>query len=106
MRRRERRLRSMLRHEQQTVRMALAAALHHSVGPKEKVELLQNAALRGQKRPPTGGSGQASPPEPGPQRSLQILIAIACSMIIKKTKMKMKMTKNENARKKSQKQKT
>ena len=48
-RRRERRLRSMLRHEQQTVRMALAAALHHSAGPKEKVEMQQNGALRGQK---------------------------------------------------------
>ena len=31
-RRRERRLRSMLRHEQETVRMALATALHHSFG--------------------------------------------------------------------------
>ena len=49
-RRRERRLRAMLRHEQVTVRMALAAALHHSAGPKEKkVELQQYAALRGQK---------------------------------------------------------
>ena len=48
-RRRERRLRSMLRHEQQTVRMALAAALHHSAGPKEKVEMQQNGAPRGQK---------------------------------------------------------
>ena len=49
-RRRERRLRSMLRHEQQTVRMALAAALHHSAGPVvKKVELQQHAALRGQK---------------------------------------------------------
>ena len=38
----------MLRHEQQTVRMALAAALRHSAGPKEKkVELQQHAALRG-----------------------------------------------------------
>ena len=48
-RRRQRRLRSMLRHEQQTVRMALAAALHHSAGPKEKVEMQQNGAPRGQK---------------------------------------------------------
>ena len=38
----------MLRHEQQTVRMALAA-LHHSVGPLEKVEMQQNGAPRGQK---------------------------------------------------------
>ena len=39
----------MLRHEQQTVRMALAAALHHSAGPMEKVEMQQNSAPRGQK---------------------------------------------------------
>ena len=38
----------MLRHEQQTVRTALAAALHHSAGPKEKVEMQQNGAPRGQ----------------------------------------------------------
>ena len=43
-RRRERRLRAMLRHEQQTVRMALAAALHHSAGPKEK--MVEFAAVR------------------------------------------------------------
>ena len=52
-RRRERQQRAMLRHEQQTVRVALAAALHHSAGPKErKVELQQCAALQGQN---TGG---------------------------------------------------
>ena len=39
----------MLRHEQQTVRIALAAALHHSAGPREKVEKQQNGAPRGQK---------------------------------------------------------
>ena len=53
----------MLRHEQQTVRMALAAALHHSAGPWEKVEKQQNGAgevhalhdgLRAQKRPLPG----------------------------------------------------
>ena len=39
----------MLRHEQQLIAMALAAALHHSAGPWEKkVEMQQNAALRGQ----------------------------------------------------------
>ena len=88
-RRRERRLRSMLRHEQQTVRMALAAALHHSAGPKEKVEMQQNGALRGlknaarareveeqvthaspraQKTPPPGARPGILA-EPGPQRS-------------------------------------
>ena len=40
----------MLGHEQQTLRMALAAALHHGAGPKEKkVELQQYSAQRGQK---------------------------------------------------------
>ena len=80
----------MLRHEQQTARMALAAALHHSAGLKEKqVELEQYAALRGHN---TGARareevvhdahvalrGQKTPPpgvrpgslvDPGPQRS-------------------------------------
>ena len=80
----------MLRHEQQTVRMALAAALHHSAGPMEKqVELQQNTALRGQttgtrareevvKATHDALRGQNTPPpgerpgilaEPGPQRS-------------------------------------
>ena len=88
-RRRERRLRSMLRHEQQTVRMALAAALHHSAGPKEKVEMQQNGAPRGQKTAAKAREveeqaahddlrAQTAPPpgvrpgslaEPGPQRS-------------------------------------
>ena len=88
-RRRQRRLRSILRHEQQTVRMALAAALHHSAGPKEKVEMQQYGALRGQKTAARAGEevvhdahdalrGQKTPPpgvrpgslsDPGPQRS-------------------------------------
>ena len=45
----------MLRHEQQSIAMALAAALHHSAGPWEKkVEMQQNAAPRGQNTPPPG----------------------------------------------------
>ena len=79
----------MLRHEQQTVRMALAAALHHSAGPREKVEKQQNGAPRGQKTAARareevehathyGPRAQETPPpgerpgilaEPGPQRS-------------------------------------
>ena len=79
----------MLRHEQQTVRMALEAALHHSAGPKEKVEMQQNGAPRGQKTAARAGEeveyekhaglrAQKTPPpgerpgilaEPGPQRS-------------------------------------
>ena len=85
-RRRQRRLRSMLRHEQQTVRMALAAALHHSAGPREKVEKQQNGAPRGEKtaararegvehelyegpraqKPPLPGKRPGLPPEPEP----------------------------------------
>ena len=52
-RRRERRLRSWYRHEQQTVRMALAAFSHHSAlrrQPKEGHE--EHDALRRQKPPP------------------------------------------------------
>ena len=36
-RRRERRLRAWLRHERQSVAAAVAEALHHSAGPREKV---------------------------------------------------------------------
>ena len=79
----------MLRHEQQTVRMALAAPLHHSAGLKEKVEMQQNGAPRGQKTAARAGEEveyekhaslralKTPPPgerpgllaEPGPQRS-------------------------------------
>ena len=53
-RRRERRLRSMLRHEQQTVRMALAAALHHSAGRSSRT------APHGDRRPPPGSGREWS----------------------------------------------
>ena len=79
----------MLGHEQQTVRMALTAALHHSAGPREKVEMQQNGAPRGQKTAARareveeqathdGLRARMAPPlgvrpgslaEPGPQRS-------------------------------------
>ena len=58
-RRRERRLRSMLRHERMAVAMALAEALHHSSGLKV-MERAQHAALRGQKTGTrAGGAGPA-----------------------------------------------
>ena len=58
-RRRGRRLRAMLRHEQQSIAMALAAALHHSDVLKEKkVELQQYAAQWGQN---TGARARARP---------------------------------------------
>ena len=50
-RRRERRLRSWLRHERMTVRMELAAALHHSAGP------VPNDAVRSQKTVAPGVHG-------------------------------------------------
>ena len=76
-RRRERRQRSWLRHEQLSVKMALSAALHHSrgVGPElheaprgpktdravEEEEVRElNDALEGQKRPPPGGAAGTS----------------------------------------------
>ena len=90
-RRRERRLRSWLRHERMTVAMALAEKLHHSayrthLPKKEEVE--QDQALRGQTKAsaregevhekddasrsqstPHPGERPGLPPEPGPQRS-------------------------------------
>ena len=56
MRRRQRRLRSWLRHERQTVAMELAAALHHCRDARSEVA---HEALRGQK---TASSGTR--PEP------------------------------------------
>ena len=59
----------MLRHEQQTVRMALAAALHHSAGPEvKKVELQQHAALRGQKTGTRAGEGEVHEKYDAPRR--------------------------------------
>ena len=57
----------MLRHEQQTVRMALAAALHHSAGPREKVEKQQNGAPRGQKTAARAGEGEVHEQHDGPR---------------------------------------
>ena len=78
-RRRQRRLRSMLRHERQTVRMELAAALHHSWGGR----LGTHEGLRAQKTAsagpaeyfelssddgrPAGGERPAALLEPRPQ---------------------------------------
>ena len=98
-RRRQRRLRSMLRHEQQTVRMALAAALHHSAGPREKVEKQQNGAPRGQKTAARAGEGEVHaqhdglraqkrplpetrlglPPEPEPQGAVATVGYVAAA---------------------------
>ena len=57
-RRRERQLRSFLRHEELSVKMALARALHHSTQrvevPREGVEGEKYYAPRRQKPPPPG----------------------------------------------------
>ena len=60
-RRRERRLRSMLRHERQTVAMELAAALHHSrdVGPEKNDGLRAQTTASSGERP-----GVLEEPEP------------------------------------------
>ena len=84
MRRRQRRLRSWLRHERQTVAMELAAALHHSrdVGPgthaglraqkaassREEAGVETHNALRGLKTLPPGMRPEQLPEAPGPQR--------------------------------------
>ena len=74
--RRERRLRSWWPHEQQTVRMALAASTHHSAQQnaapgarsREAEEQVTLAGLRALKTPPLGARlGILA--EPGPQRS-------------------------------------
>ena len=75
MRRRQRRLRSWLRHERMTVAMALAEMTHHTAprGPTmarvgEGVEHEQLDGLRAQK-PPLPGVRPGSLFDPGPQRS-------------------------------------
>ena len=73
-RRRERRLRAMLRHERRSVAMALAEFTHHSSREQrtarawEEVENATHDGLRAQKTPPPGElPGCLS--DPGPQRS-------------------------------------
>ena len=75
MRRRQRRLRSWLRHERMTVAMTLAELTHHIAprGPKmamvgEVEEQVSHAGPRAQKTPPPG-ERPGILPEPLPQRS-------------------------------------
>ena len=73
-RRRERQLRSFLRHEELSVKMALARALHHSAQrvevPREVEEQVLHAGPRAQKTPPPG-TRPASLAEPqGPQERI------------------------------------
>ena len=75
MRRRQRRLRSWLRHERMTVAMTLAEMTHHTAprGPKiarvgEVEEQVSHAGPRAQKTPPQG-ERPGILPEPLPQRS-------------------------------------
>ena len=66
-RRRERQPRSFLRHEELSLKMALARALHRSVqrveGPREGVEHEKNVGQRAQK-PPLPGKRPGVPTEP------------------------------------------
>ena len=63
MRRQQRQLRSFLRHEELSVKMALARALHHSAPrvevPREGEVHEKHHGLRAQKRPLSGASGRA-----------------------------------------------
>ena len=75
MRRRQRRLRSWLRHERMTVAMTLAEMTHHAAprGPNmaragEEVEHATHSGPRAQKTPPPG-ERPGILAEPGPQRS-------------------------------------
>ena len=68
-RRRQRQLRSFLRHEELSVKMAVARALHHSAqrveAPSEEVEGVTHSGLRAQKPPPPGKRpGRLSEPVP------------------------------------------
>ena len=73
-RRRQRRLRSWLKHERQSVAMALAEYTHHAsrgqtrARAREEVELATHFGLRAQKTPPPG-ERPGLLLEPGPQRS-------------------------------------
>ena len=84
-RRRERRLRSWLRHERQTVAMVLAEACHHSSGSfpptlKERRMAGQDAyeALRGQKTARTAGLHPDELVEPGVQGRLVAHSRLGC----------------------------
>ena len=65
-RRRERRLRSMLRHERQTVAMELAVALHHSRDARSEVA---HEVLRGQKTASSGTRPETPEEVSGPQEA-------------------------------------
>ena len=87
-RRRERRQRSWLRHEQLSVKMVLSAALHHSrgVGPElheaprgpktdravEEEVREEHVALEGQKRPPPGERPAPLSEVAGPQAAVTV----------------------------------
>ena len=85
-RRRQRRLRSWYRHEQQSIAAALATVMHHSSGKvhtangaprsqklatrtEEEVEHVPHYALQGQKTPPPGERPAHLSEVAGPQRS-------------------------------------
>ena len=62
-------MRAMLRYDKQSIAMALAAALHHSAGPREKkVEMQQNAALRGQTASTRAREGEVNATHDAPRR--------------------------------------
>ena len=84
---RERRLRSMLRHERMAVTMALAESLHHSARRPEKArareveEQDQHEALRRQKAPPQGMRPGVLQ-DPAPQGRVGQHSGIGCELVL------------------------
>ena len=91
MRRRQRRLRSMLRHEQQSVAMALAQALHHSAGPSmtkvvERRERQEGEVQEAYDAPrsqttPLPGVRPGVPLDPGPPGDEAVAVGYAAASV-------------------------
>ena len=87
-RRRERRLRSMLRHERMAVAMALAEALHHSSGTTPSlrdtrvVEGAKNDASRGQKTVTRAREGEVREEHLAQQRQTQLPPGIRPALLV------------------------
>ena len=81
MRRQQQRLRSMLRHERQSIAIVLAEALHHSAGPskkkvverreRQKEEVHETHVAQREPKTPPPGTRPGPPPEPAPQVRLE-----------------------------------
>ena len=91
MRRRQRRLRSMLRHEQQSVAMALAQALHHSAGPSKTMVVERRERQEGEvqdvydaprsQKTPLPGVRPGVPLDPGPPGDEAVAVGYAAASV-------------------------